>query len=135
MNIVDFSGWLAYFADEVQAEAFAAPIQDTEKLLVPSIVLFEVVKRLLQQRGEDEALQAAAHMQEGRVVDLDSAIALSAAEISRELKLPLADSVILATARAYNAVLWTMDKDFAGIDGVRYFPSRGRKGRGPRTQN
>ena len=135
MNIVDSSGWLTYFADEVQADAFASPIQDTEQLLVPSIVLFEVVKRLLQQRGMEEALRAAAHMQEGRVVDLDSAMALSAAEISRELKLPLADSVILATARAYNAVLWTMDKDFAGIDGVRYFPRRGRKARGPRTQN
>ncbi len=120
MNIVDSSGWLEYFADGPNASFFAAPIEDIEALVVPTLSLFEVFKRVLQQRDESAALQAAAVMQQGAVVDLGAAIALNAARLSVQLRLPLADSVILATARQYGAELWTQDADFEEIGGVQY---------------
>ena len=120
MNVVDSSGWLEYFADGANASFFAGPIEDIEALVVPTISLFEVFKRVLQRRGESAALQATAAMQQGTVVDLEAEIALNAAALSVDLKLPLADSIILATARKYNAELWTQDADFKGIEGVRY---------------
>ena len=127
MNVVDSSGWLTYLEGGPQARLFAKPIEDVEHLLVPSIVLMEVFKRLLQQGKRKVALRTAAHMERAGVVDLNAPIAVSAAYIGRELKLPLADSVILATARAHDAVLWTMDADFKGIDGVRFFARSKRK--------
>ena len=120
MNVVDSSAWLEYFADGSNAGFFAPAIEATEKLIVPSIVLLEVFKRLLQQRSEGEALQAAATLQQGKVVDLDSAVALLAAKIGVTIKLPLADSVILATARRFDATIWTQDEDFDGLPGVKY---------------
>ncbi len=119
MNVVDSSGWLEYFADGANAEFFARPITDTRRLIVPTISLLEVFKRVLQQRGENAALQAVAHMHQGEVVDLDADIALSAAHLGVSHKLPLADSVMLATARRHGAALWTQDADFEGIEGVR----------------
>ena len=120
MNVVDSSAWLEYFADGANASFFAEPIEDIEALVVPTISLFEVFKRVLQQRDESAALQATAAMQQGTVVGLGAEIAVSAAALSVELKLPLADSIILATARNYSAELWTQDADFKGIEGVRY---------------
>jgi len=120
MNVVDSSGWLEYFADGPNADFFAAPIGDTSELIVPTLSLYEVFKRVLQQRGEGDALQAIAVMIQGDVVDLDIDLALSAAKVSVELKLPMADSVMLATAQARGAVLWTQDGDFEGIADVRY---------------
>jgi len=122
MNVVDSSGWLEFFADGPNASVFAPVIQRSSELLVPTVSLFEVFKRVLQQRGEGEALQAVALMQQGIVIDLDSALALGAAKLSSEMKLPMADSIMLASARAFDAVLWTQDADFEGIDGVRYIP-------------
>ncbi|MCG3197521.1 MAG: type II toxin-antitoxin system VapC family toxin [Candidatus Omnitrophica bacterium] len=126
MNIVDSSGWLEYFADGPNAAAFARPLAATERLIVPTISLFEVFKRVLKQRGETVALESVALMRQGRVVDLDTALALSAAKLSVETGLPLADSVMLTTARRFRAILWTQDSDFQGIAGVRYFPKRGQ---------
>lgn len=120
MNVVDSSAWLEYFADGPNASFFAEPIEDIETLVVPTSSLFEVFKRVLRQRDESTALEAAAVMQQGTVVELEATIALNAARLSVELRLPLADSVILATARQYGAELWTQDTDFDGIDGVRY---------------
>lgn len=122
MNVVDSSAWLEYFADGPNADFFAPAIEDTSNLVVPSVSIFEVFKRVLQQRGESDALQAAALMQQGRVVNLDTSIALEAAKISNDYKLPLADSIILATAQAHNATLWTQDSDFDGLPGVQYKP-------------
>jgi predicted nucleic acid-binding protein len=124
MNVVDSSGWLEYFADAANAEFFAPTIENTEELIVPAISLFEVFKRVLQQRGEDHALQASAAMQQGRVVDLDATLALEAARLSATLKLPMADSIILATARAHGAVLWTQDADFRDLTDVQYVAAR-----------
>jgi toxin FitB len=120
MNVVDSSAWLEYFANGPNASFFALAIENTAELLVPSMTLCEVFKRVLQQRGEGDALQAVAVMQQGRVVDLDARIALSAARISSDSKLPMADSVILATARTCEATVWTQDEDFKGRPKVQY---------------
>lgn len=122
MNIVDSSGWLEYFADGPNAGRFTDPLGNSAELLVPSITLYEVFKVVCRQRGEDAALQAVAMMQQGKVVELSSSIALLAAKLSLDLKTPMADSIILATAQMHTAVLWTQDRDFEGIPGVRYFP-------------
>lgn len=120
MNVVDSCGWLEYFADGQNADFFAPAIEDTASLVVPAVSLFEVFKRILQQRTEDDALRAIAVMQQGRVIVLDNALAISAAKLSFDLKLPMADSLILATARSHAATLWTQDDDFEHIPGVRY---------------
>jgi len=124
MNVVDSSGWLEFFADGPNADVFAPVIQRTEDLAVPTISLYEVFKRVLQQRSESDALVAVALMQQGMVIDLDATLALSAAKIATDTKLPMADAVMLATARALGATLWTQDADFAEIEGVRYVPAR-----------
>jgi toxin FitB len=120
MNVVDSSGWLEYFADGKNADFFASSIEDTASLLVPVITIYEVFKRILQQRSEDEALIAVATMSQGIVVDLDASLAMLAAKLSDDLKLPMADSIILATARVNEAILWTQDEDFAKIPDVKY---------------
>ena len=120
MNVVDSSGWLEYFADGPNADFFAPAIEKTEELVVPSISVYEVFKRVLQQRDEAAALQVVALVAQGRVVELDQTLALSAAKFSHDLKIPMADSIILATARAHKAILWTQDIDLAGVENVQY---------------
>jgi len=120
MNVVDSSAWLEYFAAGPNAEFFAAAIEATGDLVVPSITLYEVFKRVASQRGESEALAAVAQMQQGNVVELSGSLALDSARTSLDLRLPMADSVILTTARAFDATLWTQDVDFEGVDGVMY---------------
>ena len=122
MNVVDSSGWLEYFGEGKNARVFAPPIEDLSRLIVPTISIVEVFKKILQQSTEQAALQAVAHMNQGKTVDLDVRIAMQAAKIGAQLKLPLADSIILATAQSMQAVLWTQDEDFKGISGVRFFP-------------
>ncbi|HEX5136865.1 MAG TPA: type II toxin-antitoxin system VapC family toxin [Planctomycetota bacterium] len=120
MNVVDSSGWLEYFAGGRNASFFAPAIEDTPRLVVPTISLLEVFKRVLQQRGEPSALQAVAVMHQGRIVDLDAPLAFAAARLSLLERLPLADSVMLATARAHKAALWSQDAGFKGMRGVRF---------------
>jgi len=120
LNVVDSSGWLEYFADGPNAGFFAPAVEDMEHLVLPTLCLFEVFKRILQQRTDNEALRAAAYMQQGTVVPLDPPLALHAAKLSVDLKLPLADSIIFATAQAYDAVLWTQDSHFKGMKSVRF---------------
>jgi predicted nucleic acid-binding protein len=124
MNIVDSSGWLAYFADEPNAKFFQTPLKDTASLVVPSITIYEVFKVVLRETSENEALQAAAAMQKGTVVDLTVTLAIAASKISLELGLPMADSVIIATAKAFDAAIWTQDSDFKNIAGVKYYPKK-----------
>jgi predicted nucleic acid-binding protein len=120
MNVVDSSGWLEFFADGPNAQFFAPAIEDTSQLIVPSISIYEVFKRVLQQRDDSNALRAAAFMLRGRVLELDTSLALEAARLSVEERLPMADSIILASARAMGALLWTQDADFEGLDDVKY---------------
>lgn len=124
MNVVDSSGWLEYVASGKNAGFFSRAIEDTSRLIVPTLSLFEVFKRVLQQRGEPSALQVVALMHQGRVVSLDTTLALAAARLSAAERLPLADSVMLATARACGATLWTQDSDFEGREGVRFVSIR-----------
>ncbi|MFN2217159.1 MAG: type II toxin-antitoxin system VapC family toxin [Anaerolineae bacterium] len=124
MNVVDSSGWLEYFADGPNADFFAPAIEAVTDLVVPTLSLYEVFKKVLQQRGEGDALQAVAVMIQGQVVDLDMDLALSAAKVSTERKLPMADSAMLATALAHDATLWTQDADFEEIAGVQYIAKR-----------
>ena len=120
MNVVDSSGWLEYVAGGPHAGFFAKAIEATEDLIVPTFSVYEVFKRILQQRSEDAAIQVVAVMHQGRVVDLSTELALRAARLSIDFKLPAADSIMLATARAFDATLWTQDADFKDIPGVRY---------------
>jgi predicted nucleic acid-binding protein len=120
VNVVDSSGWLEYFAGGPGAAFFAPAVEDRARLIVPAISIFEVVKRVLSQSGEAEAAEVVGAMHEGVVVDLDTDLAIRAAKLSVETKLPMADSIILATAQAYGATLWTQDADFAAIPGVKY---------------
>lgn len=120
MNLVDSCGWLEYFADGPNAEFFAPAIEDTEHLIVPTLCLFEVFKRVLQQRNESDALRATGLMRQGRCIDLDDSLALGAALVSTELKLTLADSIILHTAQRHSATLWTQDTHFEGLPGVKF---------------
>jgi predicted nucleic acid-binding protein len=124
MNVVDSSGWLEYFGNGPNAAFFAKAIERTPNLVVPTVSLYEVFKRVLQQRGEGDALQAVAVMQQGLVAELSGAVALSAARISVDLGLPMADSIMLATARAYDAAFWTQDADFEDVPGANYIPKR-----------
>lgn len=120
MNLVDSCGWLEYFADGPNAGFFEGPLENQEKLLVPAICITEVFKRVLQQRGEDAALHAAALMQQGQIVDLNSTIAIEAARLGHRHNIPLSDSIILATAYLHKALIWTQDADFKGLRGVKY---------------
>jgi predicted nucleic acid-binding protein len=124
VNVVDSSGWLEYLADGPNADFFANAILATANLLVPTLSLYEVFKRVLQQRGEDDALQALALMQQGTIVELSASLALSAAHISLNDKIPMADSIMLAIARSYGATLWSQDSDFENIPGVRYIAKK-----------
>lgn len=124
MNVVDSSAWLEFFADGPNAEVFAAPLRNRQELVVPSITVYEVFKVVCRQRGEDAALQAAALMQQGMVVELSPSLAMVAAKTSLELSLPMADSIILATARLHKATLWTQDEHFSNIPSVRFVRKR-----------
>ena len=116
--VLDSSCWLEYFARSTHAEAVAPHVEHPEKLIVPVVTVYEVFKKIVRERGKDLALRAVAHMQRGEVVDLDISLALAAATNG----LPLADSLIYATAQARGATLWTQDAHFKGLPGVKYLP-------------
>ena len=121
MNVVDSSAWLAWFENDAGAQSFERPIEDTASLLVPSICVTEVFKVVARQRSEGDALQAIAAMHQGEVIPLDSDLAISAAVLGMKHKLPLADSIVYATAQSRGAMLWTQDEDFDGLPQVRFF--------------
>jgi len=120
MNVVDSPGWLEYFGQGSNGEFFAPVIKASDQLVVPTISMYEVYKRIILQRDEEEALSAIAWMMVGLVADLTQEIALTAADLSVEHKLPMADSIILATARAHHATLWTQDEHFKDLPDVKY---------------
>ncbi len=124
MNIVDSSGWLAYFADEPNAKHFLTPLKDTASLVVPTITIYEVFKVVLRESSENEALQAVAAMQKGTVADLTTKLAIAASKLSLQRRLPMADSIILATSQEFSAKIWTQDSDFKNISGAKYFPKK-----------
>lgn len=123
-NVVDSSGWLEYFTDSKRAKLFASAIEDAGNLVVPVISIYEVCKKVLRERGENDALQIASMMQTGQVVDLDGALALEAMRYA----LPMADSLIYATAMRHGATLWTQDEHFKDLPHVRFFPKNVKPG-------
>jgi toxin FitB len=114
VNVVDSSAWIEFFVDGPNARVFERPIRDTKALLVPSVVVLEVYRHVLRQRGREQALVAAATMRQGQAIELDEALAIEAA-----------DSIIYASAALHSATLWTQDADFEGLDGVQYHPKSG----------
>lgn len=120
MNVVDSSGWIEFLGGGANADFFAKAVSDASHLVVPTICVFEVCRWVRRELGERPALEAMALMQQGRMIELDATLAMNAARLSLESRLPMADSIVLATARAHHAVLWTQDDDFAGLDGVQY---------------
>ena len=121
MNVIDSSMWLEYFADTGASDLVADVIENTDELIVPTITIYEVFKKLLLERTEKEALFFISHMKQGNVVYLSDELSLDAAKIGKEYKLPMADSIIYATNIKYNCVLWTQDKHFSGLQSVNYF--------------
>jgi toxin FitB len=124
MNIVDSSGWLAYFADEPNTKHFLGPLSDSALLVFPAVMIYEVFKVILRETSENEALQAVVAMQKGTVVDVNAPLAIAASRLSLEHNLPMADSVIFSTAQEFKAMLWTQDLDFKNISNVKYFPKK-----------
>ena len=124
MNVVDSSGWLEYFAGGRHARTFEPALEDLESLIMPAVSVYEVFKVLLREAGEEPAIQGAAAMQRGRIIDLTVQRALDAAALSLRHSLPMADSIILAAAREHGATVWTLDKHFKGFPDVRYFAKK-----------
>ena len=124
MNVVDSSGWLEYFTDSANADAFKAIIGDETNLIIPSVCLYEVFKITLSRAGEDEALRVAGLMSFGQIIDFDREVALLAAPISIQFKLAMADSVIYAIAQMHNASLWTQDAHFKDLPGVQFIEKK-----------
>jgi toxin FitB len=127
MNIVDSSCWLEYFAGSKVGDLVSIAIEDLESLIVPSITLYEVFKKLLIEKDEDSALLAVAHMKQGTVIELDSDLSIYSAKIGKDHKLPMADSIIYATTKKYNCILWTQDKHFKDLENIRYFEKEKKK--------
>jgi len=121
MNVVDSSCWLEYFAGSAVGDAVGPVLEDLENLVVPSITIYEVFKKLLTETDEDRALLAVAHMKQGKIVELDSDLSIYSAKIGKDFKLAMADSIIYATTLKFSCKLWTQDKHFAGLTGVQYF--------------
>jgi predicted nucleic acid-binding protein len=121
MNIIDSSFWLEYFAGTKSGDIVSDIIEDTDELIVPTVTVYEVFKKLLLERNEDDALLAVGHMKQGKIVDLTEELSLSAARISKNFKLPMADSIIYATNIKYNCILWTQDQHFSELKSVNYF--------------
>jgi predicted nucleic acid-binding protein len=120
MNLVDSSGWLEYLADGKNAKFFAPIIEDTDELIVSVINIYEIYKKVLVEKDENTAIQVVGLMQQAKVVDVTTSIAIQAAKFSYEFKIPMADSIIYTTARMNDAIVWTQDIDFKKLDGVRY---------------
>lgn len=121
MNLVDSSGWLEYFTDGKNAEYFAPVIENTENLIVSVINLYEVFKKISVEKNENSAIQAVALMQQPKIIDITESISIFAAKLSIDCKLPMADSLIYATAKIHDAIVWTQDSDFENLEEVKYF--------------
>ncbi|MCL4385957.1 MAG: type II toxin-antitoxin system VapC family toxin [Cyanobacteria bacterium] len=127
MNLVDSSGWLEYFADGKNAKFFAPTLENSSELIVSVINLYEVYKKVLLEKDDESAIQAIALMQQSKVVEITSSISILAARLSVKLKIPMADSIIYATAKTYNAIVWTQDSDFENLEGVKYFKNTSKR--------
>lgn len=124
MIIIDSCGWLEYFADGVNADFFSTPIKDNSEIIVPTIILYETWKKISRERGEDKAIELVAQLKRYKIIPLDEELSIAAAKISNENNFAMADSVIMATAKKYNATLWTQDSDFKDFENVKYIEKK-----------
>ena len=127
MNVIDSSGWIEYFTAGPNSGFFSGAIERVKDLIVPALTIYEVFRWIAREHDETAALHAVAHMQQGEVVNLDTKLAVLAARLSLQTKLPLADSIVYTTARTCDATLWTQDGDLENLEGVKYIakkPSR-----------
>lgn len=124
MIVLDSSGWLEFFADGPYAEEFAARLRQPGSVLTPTVAIYEVYKWVKRERSEEEAVEAVATMKKTRVLDLTEELALTAADLSLAHKLAMADSMMLAVARAHDAELMTTDSAFIGIAGAKVFSKK-----------
>ena len=121
MNLVDSSGWLEYLADSKNAKNFSSAIEKTDELIVSTINIYEIYKKVLLEKDENSALQVIGLMQQAEVIEVSSSIAIQAAKFSYEKKVPMTDSIIYITAKINDAIVWTQDNDFKDLEGVKYF--------------
>lgn len=122
MIVVDSSGWLEFLTDGPLGEEYAKRLRQPSAVITPTIVLYEVYKHAKRLRGEDGGIDAVAAIQKTVVVPLNDELALVAADLSIEHKLPMADAIILATAQMFEADVITSDADFEHAPGVIYLP-------------
>ena len=127
MKVVDSSAWIEYFVGGPLAPRFAPYLVDLEEVVTPTIVLYEVYKLIRRERGEEEALVAAAAIERTRLVPLTEVVALTAADLALEHRLAMADAIVYATARLEGVEVVTGDDDFRGLPGVIF---HGKKGPG-----
>ena len=124
MNLVDSSGWLEYLSDSKNSKNFVEAIENTEELLVSSINIYEIYKKILKEKDENTALQIVGLMSQAKVIDVTSSIAMQAAKLSYDKNIPMADSIIYTTAQVHDAIVWTQDVDFKGLESVKYFSKK-----------
>jgi len=120
MIIIDSSGWLEYFKGGRLSDLYDEYISRLPDIIVPTIVVYEVYKKLRTSEDYDSAINALTLLYYGHITPVWGSTAVTAAEISKSKKLAMADAVIYATARLNGAELVTSDKDFEGLDGVVY---------------
>ena len=124
MNLVDTCGWLEYLAGTENAKNFEKEILDTKSLIVPTIVIYEVFKKVTLDFNEDTALEVVAELKQGQVIEVNETISIYAAKLSIEKKLPMADALIYATGLLNDAIILTQDNHFEGLAGVSHFKKK-----------
>jgi predicted nucleic acid-binding protein len=124
MTIIDTSGWLEYFTGGPNSDFFSTAIKKDPNIIIPTIILYELWKKISREKGEDKAIELVAQLKRYEIVPLDESLSISAAKISNEYKIPMADSIIYATLMKYNATLWTQDSDFKDFENVKYIEKK-----------
>jgi len=124
MTIIDSSGWLEYFIGGPNSDFFSKAIKNNPEIIIPAIILYEIWKKIAREKGEDTAIELVAQLKRYEIVPLDENLSIYAAKISSEYRLAMADSIIYATAKKYNAILWTQDSDFKDLKNVRYIEKK-----------
>lgn len=118
MLLVDSSGWIEFFTDSPKAIKYSKHLKDLNRIITPTIILYEVYKKIKMERSEEDALIAIALINRTNIIPLNESIALLAADISLTHSLPMADAIVYATALEKNCKIVTSDTHFKGLDSV-----------------
>lgn len=116
MILVDSCGWIEFLVDGEKAGEYAKYFQNTKEIVTPTIVVYEVFKKVLKERGEEAAIMVAAQMSGTRVIELSESLSLIAANLSIKHKLPMADAIVYATAKFLGCQVATSDKHFKDLE-------------------